>query len=117
MIYLIDDDISVTRGLESFFKSADLKSKSFQSVDDFLFIYKPSESDIIILDLVLSGSGGCDLLKNFDSRGIKVPVIVVTASDNPQDAKRCKKYNVKAYLRKPVDAEALLDIVNFNKIL
>jgi CheY-like chemotaxis protein len=43
-----------------------------------------------------------------------MPVIVITASDDSQNKEYCREYGVKAYLRKPVDAEALLDLINYN---
>jgi AmiR/NasT family two-component response regulator len=47
---------------------------------------------------------------------MKVPltVIVVTANDEPKNREYCRQFGVKAYLRKPVDAEALLDIINYS---
>lgn len=114
MVYLIDDDVSVIRGVELFLKSAGLEFKSFQSAEVFLSSANPSTNDIIILDLNLPGIRGNDLLKIFHQKGLRIPVIVVTASDSAKSAAYCRKYGVKAYLRKPVDAEALLDLINYN---
>jgi len=69
--------------------------------------------DTIVLDLNLPGIGGCDLLKKLDQDGIHFPVIVVTAFDDPQSRETCKQYGVKAYLRKPVDGEALIDMIKY----
>jgi CheY-like chemotaxis protein len=56
---------------------------------------------------------GCDLLRKFKEDGIYIPVIVVTAFDEPQSREACKQYEVIEFLRKPVDSEALLDIINY----
>ena len=114
MIYLIDDDESVRRGFELFLKSAGYNYKSMESGVDFLAQFKPDSGDLIILDLSLPGMNGCDILKKFEEACIHIPVIVVTSLDDPGSRELCRQYGVKAFLRKPVDGEALLDIINYN---
>jgi FixJ family two-component response regulator len=114
MIYLIDDDKSVRRGLELFFKAAEMEFSSFGSADGYLADITPDLKDIIILDLHLPGMSGVDLLKKLKKEGIHLQVIVVTAFDDPLSREYCRQYGVKAYLRKPVDGEALMDIIRFN---
>jgi FixJ family two-component response regulator len=114
MIYLIDDDKSVRRGFGIFLKSAGYEYQSLESAEDLLTLFKPVQSDLIVLDLSLPGLNGCELLEKFDKSGIHVPVVVVTSLDDISSRELCRKYGVIAYLRKPVDSEALLDIIKYN---
>jgi DNA-binding response OmpR family regulator len=114
MVYLIDDDKSVRRGFELFLKSAGMGYKSFESVDSFYSSVDPQITDTIILDLNLPGTSGCEFLQILRSKKNDVPVIVVTAYDEPQSRTKCRELGVKAYLRKPVDGEALIDIIKNN---
>jgi FixJ family two-component response regulator len=114
VIYLIDDDKSVRRAFEIFLKSAGMDYQSFGSANEFLSVYKQAEMDLLILDLNLPGMNGRDLLKKFDFEGIHLPVIVVSASDDAISREICRQLGVKAYLRKPVDGEALLDTIKYN---
>ena len=114
MIYLIDDDKSVRRGLELFFKAAGLEFSSFVSANEYLASITPDSNDIIILDLNLPGMSGIDFLKKLEKEGIHLQVIVVTAFDDPISREYCRQYGVKAFMRKPVDGEALMDIIRFN---
>lgn len=62
---------------------------------------------LIILDLNLIGMGGQDvlnLLKN-DDRLRKVPVIVLSTSDNPRDVEACYHEGANAYSIKPLDLD------------
>jgi len=113
MIYLIDDDRSVRRGFEMFLKSAEMDHKSFENAEDFLSVVNPGEKDVLILDLHLPGMNGGDLLKKMNQDNIHIPVIVVTAFDDVQSREYCRQYGVKAYLRKPVDGEALSDMIKY----
>lgn len=114
MVYLIDDDESVRRGFRLFLNSAGIDHQSFQSADEFLKVFEPHERDLLVLDLNLPGTNGIDLLRIFEHRGIHLSIVVVTAHDEPKSREYCKHLGVKAYLRKPVDAEALLDIIRYD---
>jgi len=114
MTYLIDDDISIRRGFDLFLKSASLDLQSFERAEDFLATIKPQPNDLLLLDLHLPGMSGIDLLKNLSANGLQIPVIVVTAFDDKQSQEICKRYGVKAYLRKPVDGEALIDLIKYS---
>jgi FixJ family two-component response regulator len=114
MIYLIHDDKSVRPGLGMFLQSAGYVYKSIESADDFMSLFKPSKDDLIILDLCLHRKAGYDLLKKFEDECISMPVIVVTSVDEPVRREICRKHGVKAFLRKPVDGEALIDIINYS---
>jgi CheY-like chemotaxis protein len=81
---------------------------------NFLSKFRPGRQDLLVLDLALPGMKGCDLLEKIDKEKYQLPVIVITASDDAKDLEFCKKFGVKAYLRKPVDGGALLDIIKFN---
>jgi len=57
---------------------------------------------------------GFDLMKKFYQESKQIAVIIVTAYEDPQTRELCKQYGVIAFLRKPVDGEALLDIIKYN---
>jgi len=111
MIFLIDDDSSVRNGYELFFKSADLECTSLENANDFFDLHTPATGDILILDLNLPGMNGFDVLKKMAQSHIHIPVIVVTAFDEPQSRKICKESGVKVFLRKPV--ETLIDLIRY----
>ena len=54
-------------------------------------------------------------LQKLNEDGLHIPAIVVTAFDDAHNREACRKYGVKAYMRKPVDGEALIDIIKYNQ--
>jgi two-component system, LuxR family, response regulator FixJ len=112
MIYFIDDDTSVLRGFQILLKSASLECCVFDSVEEFLCKWSRKEDDILILDIHLPGINGCDLLDYLEKRNLKIPVIIITAHDQPESRSSSDKYGVMAYLTKPVDSEILLEKIN-----
>jgi FixJ family two-component response regulator len=113
MIFIIEDDVSVREAIRVLLKSADLDFQSFGSGEEFLTGFSPGISDILVLDLHLPGISGYDLLKRIALEKLNISVIVTTAFDEKGSREFCMNYGVKAYFRKPVDGEALLDIIKY----
>jgi two-component system CheB/CheR fusion protein len=114
MLYLIDDDLHIRRAFELLLKSVDMPYQSFQNAEEFLASAALTEKDVLVLDLNLPGISGTELLMKLSKAAQKINVIVVTAYDEPLIRGHCKEYGVKAYLRKPVDSEALIDIIRYS---
>jgi CheY-like chemotaxis protein len=70
--------------------------------------------DLVILDLNLPTGDGRQVLleiKN-DPNSWSVPVIVLSTSDAPRDVAKCYEIGANAYLRKPVDVNEFLDMMD-----
>ena len=115
MIYILDDDPYVRRGLGLLLRSAGFEHTLLDSVEEFLDKFPPQDTDLLILEMHMPGMGGCDLLEYFSQNEIYVPVIIITAYDEPFSRECAKKYGAIAYLRKPIDGEALIDLINYSK--
>jgi FixJ family two-component response regulator len=113
VIYAIDDDPSILKSFQRLLRSDHLPVTIFSSAEEFLKEVVVREGDCLILDLQLPGMKGFALMEELKQRCIKVPVIVVTAFDDPQSRERSKQLGAEAFFRKPVDAQALLDSVHW----
>jgi FixJ family two-component response regulator len=111
MIYIIDDDVNVLRGFQILLKSAGLVSTAFDNVEEFLCRWRKREEDMLLLDIQMPGIDGCDLLDYLEMRNLKIPVILITAYDKPENRIKAERYGVLAYLTKPVDSEILIDLI------
>jgi len=60
---------------------------------------------LIVLDLNLPGTDGRDVLRRIKQDHIlkKIPVVIFTTSNNPQDIEDCYQYGVNSYIIKPID--------------
>jgi FixJ family two-component response regulator len=63
------------------------------------------------MDLRMPGLTGFDLQEKITSRGIRMPVIVISASDDVKTRERARVLGAVAFFRKPVDDQALLDAI------
>jgi CheY-like chemotaxis protein len=57
---------------------------------------------------------GFELLEKLSSGEIEVPVIVVSAFEDRQSRARARSMGAKAYFRKPVDDQALIDAIQWS---
>ena len=111
MVYVIDDDESIRRAFSRLFRSADIAAETFPGPEEFLAGARQEENACIIADLHMPGSTGFDLEKELANRGLKIPVIVVSAGDDEKSREHARALGAVAFFRKPVDDQALLDAV------
>lgn len=60
---------------------------------------------LIVLDLNLPGTDGREVLRCIkqDEALKKIPIVVFTTSNNPQDIEDCYQYGVNSYIVKPIN--------------
>jgi FixJ family two-component response regulator len=110
-VYVIDDDESVRKAFERLLRSANLEVETFSSVEEFLGIERQSDTACVIVDIRMPGLTGFNLQEKLASYGIRIPVIVISASDDVQTRERARELGAAAFFRKPIDDQALLDAV------
>lgn len=111
MIYAIDDDPSILRSFQRLLRSDNLPVTVFSSAEEFLKDASIKEGDCLILDLQMPGMKGFTLIEELKLKGIRLPVIIVTAFDDLQSRERSRQLGVEAFFLKPADGQALLDSV------
>jgi FixJ family two-component response regulator len=107
-VYIIDDDLSVRKGLTRMVKAAGINAESFESAGDFLSSNKCKEHGCIILDVHMPEMTGPELQEKMIEAGCSMPIIFLSAhGDVPTTAKTMRKGAVD-FFEKPVDKEDLL---------
>jgi len=66
---------------------------------------------VVLLDLVMPGASGVDLLKHIRNVCPQTPVIVATGVGDPEMARRCLEAGAFDYLTKPIDQIRLVSTV------
>ena len=112
-VYVIDDNESVRRSFARLFRSENLLVETFSSPEEFFERPRAQENTCIIADVRMSGSTGFDLAQRLASDGIQTPLIIISASDDPQTREHARELGAVAFFRKPVDDQALLDAITW----
>jgi FixJ family two-component response regulator len=111
LVCIVDDDLSVRRGLSRLIHSFGLRTQAFSSAREYLEAYQALDVGCLVLDVHLGGMSGIELLEELRSRGVSTPVIVVTAYHETASERRARHGGIVGYLRKPFDDEAILDAI------
>lgn len=113
VIYIIDDDESVRRALKRLIRSADFTARTFSGAQEFLNYDYKNDNACLLTDIRMPGITGLELQQELVRRGDKLPIIFITAFDTKETRDQAKKNEAVGYLRKPVDDQALLDLIKW----
>ena len=111
-IAIVDDDSSVRRALRRLIRLEGDEAETFASALELLEAVSQAGFSCLIVDVHLGGMSGLELMDALKERGIRVPVIVITAFDDESMRERASRGGASAYLRKPLDSQVLLDAVH-----
>jgi FixJ family two-component response regulator len=111
LVFVVDDDSSARRGLTRLLSAAGYDVHGYASADEFIGDLDPGASGCLILDARMPGLSSEALCTELEARGACLPIIFVTADDDPATRLRAQKMGAAAFFRKPVDGTALLDAV------
>lgn len=105
-IAVVDDDKVVHAIVRSVFKPFNWDMHYFSSGEDFLKGADVHKLDLIVLDLIMPGMSGFDVLSQID-QSMYGKIIVLTSSSQRNDVMKVLSYGVKNYMVKPINGESL----------
>lgn len=111
-VVLVDDDVDFLAGLKrilltSGFKNVAAFSNSVEAVEAI----EAEGAAAILLDMVMPGLAGRDMLPLLTARYPEIPVIVVSAVSEIDNVVACMKSGAYDYLVKPLDTARLVSII------
>ncbi|HYF69200.1 MAG TPA: response regulator [Ohtaekwangia sp.] len=109
MIYLVDDDMDDLELVQEALHRTGFQGQlaCANNGEDFLVKLHLSKAPaLIVLDLNMPLKDGFEVLKELKTTNFSVvPVVILTASHNKQDEKRCFELGCNLFLRKPSTLE------------
>src|SRR5262245_45938031 len=108
VVYVVDDDPSVSRALERLFRVAGLRLQSFATAKEFLNHRNLESPSCLVLDVQLPDLNGLDLQKELKDRGWALPIVFITGHGNVPMAVEAMRAGAVHFLPKPCDNRELL---------
>ena len=112
-VYVVDDDASVRQALKMLLISANMEVRTFEQSVDLLKCEFREEKVCVIADIKMKGFSGLELQQQLAKRGIKIPIIFLTAVESDEIRQSAKQAGAAGFFRKPVDDQALLDTIHW----
>ena len=113
VVYIVDADESVRQGLTRLVDSAGLESQAYASIEAFLRQAPSADVACAVLDIASLRLHDPSLRSQLRAVTAAVPIIALSASDDPTTRRTARDLGAQAFFRKPVDAAALLDSIDW----
>ncbi len=110
-VWVVDDDQSVRWVIEKALRQADMATRCFERVENLLEAIGEKIPDVLITDIRMPGMSGFALLERLQQHCPEVPIIVITAHADLENAVAAYKGGAFEYLPKPFDIDEAVELV------
>ncbi|MCH8249081.1 MAG: nitrogen regulation protein NR(I) [Proteobacteria bacterium] len=111
-VWIVDDDQSVRWVLEKALTQADMATRSFERAEHLLEAIDAGAPDVLITDIRMPGMSGLALLERLRTTHPQLPIIVITAHSDLENAVAAYKGGAFEYLPKPFDIDEAVELVH-----
>ncbi len=111
-VLIVEDDEGLREALVDTLALAGYEWLEADSAEDALVKLKSENVDIVVSDVQMAGMGGLALQRNIKQHWPNLPVLLMTAYANIEDAVSAMKEGAIDYMAKPFAPEVLLNMVS-----
>lgn len=113
-VLIIDDDVLLTTALEHEFQARGFETAVYHTTEEGVPNIDTFKPDIILLDIMVPGKNGIDVIKDLCGRDPKVceKIIMMTSLEDASYLAEAMKYHVTSYITKATTTtEAIVTLV------
>lgn len=110
-IVILDDDPSVRTAISRLLRTVQMDVNACSTGAELLSHLMKHDADCLLLDLQMPGMNGLDVMSYLGKLELCLPVIMITAYDEPGSRDACLAAGAVAYLHKPLDADELVGAI------
>jgi len=110
-IAVVDDDISVCTSLSRLLRLARFQPIAYASAEAFLADEQRPRFDCLVLDIRLGGMSGLELLAQLVAQKAQLPVIVVTAVDEPAARAEATALGCAGFFSKSTPGSGIIEAI------
>jgi RNA polymerase sigma factor (sigma-70 family) len=108
-IFVVDDDPSVQRALRRLLTTNRLQTRIFCSAEEFLDQGASVPAvGCLVLDVQMPGLSGMDLQAELQQRGMRLPIVFITAQATVPMSVQAMKQGAVDFLQKPFESQTLI---------
>jgi two-component system nitrogen regulation response regulator GlnG len=110
-VWIVDDDPSLRWVLEKALRQADMEPRCFERAELLLDAIGEEVPDVLLTDVRMPGIDGLELLDRLNSAHPELPIIVMTAHSDLDNAVAAYRGGAFEYLPKPFDLDEAVELV------
>lgn len=107
-ILIIEDDVKTAGAIHRGFSGEGYEARVAKTGEEGFFLFNTDNFDLVVLDWMLPGRDGIEILRTVRTRGSKTPVLLLTARDATEDRVLGLDSGADDYLVKPFAFAELL---------
>ena len=111
-IAVIDDDLRVLESLMNLLASCGYKAEGYCSAEEFLESGGLDRSSCVITDVEMRQMSGLGLLHHMNNTASSLPVVIITGKPSEKSESFYLEKGAVGFFRKPVDGDALVELLN-----
>jgi len=108
-VAIIDDDASANRALGRLLRGAGFEPSGFDSAESFLADVARPRFGCLLVDIQLTGMSGLELQRQLQAEGSQVPLIFITAHDDPAYRAEAIRRGCVGFFRKTDPGALIVD--------
>jgi FixJ family two-component response regulator len=108
---MLDDDLAVRNALSASLECWGFRVEAFESAETFLEQMLENMRGILLVDQRMPGMSGLKLQVELTSRGIELPIIIITGHGDSLMSDTAMKQGLNSFLEKPFRNQELLDCI------
>lgn len=110
-ILLVDDDPGIRLTLGMLLRKDGYRIEEASGIDDAIFKLKAAQFDLALVDIMLAGDSGIDLLHQIKEISPATQVVIITGFPEVESAAAALRLGAFDYITKPVRYETLTSVV------
>jgi len=112
LVVIVDDDPSVRQSARRLLTSLGRRVEAYGSAEEFVASGRAKSTACLILDVRMPGTDGLGLQRLLADAGLAIPIVFITGRASDEEERRALDAGAIAFLRKPVDKDSLVRVLD-----
>jgi two-component system CheB/CheR fusion protein len=111
-ICVVDDDSTVREAMCDLLEANGRTVETYDSCEAFLKVYRPGQQGCLVVDALMPGMSGLELLQRLKGERHRLPAIMITGHGDVPMAVQAMKAGAADFIEKPIGSKELLACID-----
>ena len=121
-VLIVDDSKTVVHALKTVLEQSGYKTMVALSGEQAIATVREHKPDVVLMDVIMPGMTGFQATRilNKDPETTDIPIVIISASEQPTEKAWCKRLGARGFLPKPIQRGQLFpcieEVLNFHEV-